>query len=92
MNHNPELFERTVLNRVEQLRREARVHDQLQLAQANPWSSGFARLAERLAGLRGGMDRGATAADEARRDGACEVACPERLAGTCRCAQLGHAL
>ena len=92
MNHNPELFERTVLNRVEQLRREARVHDQLQLAQANPWSSGFARLVSRLAALVRGTDRRAATGDEAWRDGACDVACPERLAGTCRCAQLGRAM
>ena len=92
MNHNPELFERTVLNRVEQLRREASAYDQLRLAQRNAGPSRFTRLVFRLAALVRGTDCRAATGDEAWRDGACDVACPERLAGTCRCAQLGRAM
>jgi hypothetical protein len=91
MFNSPEVIERIALNHVEQRRREARVHDQLRLARGDAGPGRFARLATLLAALLGGALRRVATGAGAGSDGACEVACPERLAGTCRCAQLGHA-
>ena len=91
MFHSHESLEGFTRDRIEQRHREARQHDQLQLAAGDAQPSRFARLVLRLAALVQRTDRRMTNGADAPSGGVCETACPERLAGTCRCAQLGRA-
>jgi hypothetical protein len=91
MFHSHESLEGFTRDRVAQRHREARQHDQLRLARGDTGPNRFARLVLRLVELVRGTPRHVTSGDEAPSEGLCEIACPERIAGTCRCAQLGRA-